>query len=70
MKHKIQYAIYDGHKRSTDPENAIPYGTCPTLITAIESRGKYGSGAIIVKQTCQVQENGTLLVVKEEVENV
>lgn len=70
MKQIIQYAIYDRNKRLNDPANAIPYGTCNTLITAIENRGNYGIGAIIVKQTCQVKENGTLLVMKEEIENV
>ena len=66
MKQIIQYAIYDRKKRLTEPENTIPYGTCTTLITAMENRGKYGNNAIIVKQTCQVQEDGSLLVVKED----
>jgi hypothetical protein len=69
MKQVIQYAIYDRKKRLTDPDNAVPYGTCTTLITAIENMENYGKGAIIVKQTCQVQKNVVLLVVKEEIEN-
>lgn len=69
LKQIIQYALYHS-KWMTDRSNATPYGTCNTLITAIENRENYGKDAIIVKQTCQVQQDGVFIVVKEEIEKV
>ena len=69
MKQIIQYALYHP-KWLTDRNNATPYGTCNTLITAIENKENYGKDTVIVKQTCQVQQDGVFLVVKEERENV
>lgn len=64
-KQHTDYALYDG-RYPTEPDRAIVFEICDTLREARQNRKEYGDDTCIVKVTCDVQKDGSYLIVKEE----